>query len=62
MKIDSNTRISAELVITLIGIAFSAGILWMKIDSVDKRVARIEEKVFPVSLTESVNMTVASRR
>lgn len=39
-----------SIVLHMIGGAFAAGILWMKVDSIGQRMERIEHKVFPVVL------------
>lgn len=44
-QINKKTSISLNLAFSLVAIAFAAGILWMKIDNFDQRLAQLENKV-----------------
>lgn len=44
-QINKKTSISLQLVIIIASIAFTSGILWMKIEFMDTRIAQLELKV-----------------
>jgi hypothetical protein len=44
-QINKKTSISLGIVLTISSIAFASGVLWMKIESFDTRLAKLENKV-----------------
>ncbi len=56
-ELSTKTKVSVDLVIYLVSMALSTGIMWQKMNGIEKEVSRLTDKVFPISITESADST-----
>ncbi len=59
MTLDQSTKVTIGLVITIAGAAASFGVVWQKLNDMDRRLVRIENKIDGNKLTyvDSSNST-----